>query len=146
MSSVDDLHTNYAINTQLVESYNADYHIKGLDTRAVSGHVLLLDYVPKPEDMVKLFGSDRHRRWACFMPPPNFSQTRVSFFDSFASLEMDEADLHRIVNINCKNVDPNEQKARESEKKIIQNFCDLKIRLRSDYNFIMGRIHEFVRG
>lgn len=146
MSSVDNIHNDYAANTQLTESFYNDYGIKNLDTRVVSDHVRLLDYVPKPEDLVKLFGVNRHRRWAYFKPPENFSQTRVFFFDSLDSLESDEVDMQRVLNINCKNLDPKEQKAREKEKKIIQEFCGRKIQLRSDYNFIMGRIHEFVRG
>jgi hypothetical protein len=147
MSSIDDVHSRYAIDVQESESFKGDYNIASLmDTRTVSDHAKVLDYVPKPDAFDWLFGVNIRRRWAYFAPPQNFNQTRLFFFESFDSLEADEADLERTKSIDCSSPDIREQEAREKEKRIVDDFCDIKIQLREDYNFIMGRIHEFVRG
>lgn len=147
MSSIDDIHSRYAIDIQETESFKGDYKIPNLtDTRMVSDHAKVLDYVPKPDAFDWLFGINIKRRWAYFAPPKNFNQTRLFFFESFDSLEADEADLERTKSIDCSSSNPQEQKKRSKEKKIVDDFCVIKIKLREDYNFIMGRIHEFVRG
>lgn len=146
-SPVDDLHSRYAVDTQVIESFKHDYNIQNLtETRMVSDHAKVLDYVPKPAAFERLYGVNKTRRWAFFNPPPNFSQTRVFFFESFDSLERDDADVRRVSNMDCTHKDAAEQRERLNEKKVIEEFCVLKIKLREDYNYIMGRIHEFVRG
>lgn len=147
MSSIDDLHSRYATDVQKVEAFKDDYSIKNFtDTRIVSDHAKVLDYVPKPDAFVWLFGINQRRRWAYFGPPANFNHTRVFFFQSFDSLEADEADSERVKSINVTSGDIREQNTRQKEKKIMDDFCKVKIQLREDYNYIIGRIHEFVPG
>lgn len=153
MSSIDnnynnvDVNSRYAFDIQQTESFKHDFNIRDLmDTRAISDHVKVLDYVPKPDAFDWLFGTGQHRRWAYFLPPASFAEKRVFFFEGRNLVEKDEAETARVESIDCSHTNPKEQKERHSEQKIIADFCALKQQLREDYNYIMGRVHQFVQG
>lgn len=141
-----DLHSRYAVATEALESFNNTYHIgSSTDTRAISDHSLVLDYVPKPNAFAQLFKVDSKRRWAYFEAPANFDSQRVFFF-RMDSVAKDEADVARVSAIDVSHKDPQEQLQRSKEKYALSQFCELKVGLREDCNYIMGCLLRYVKG
>ncbi len=150
MSSIDsfniDKHSRYAVDTALKESFKQDYNIDDLtDTRVISDHAKVLDFVPKPGAFIGLFGENLKRRWAYFEKPPGFSQNRVFFFGVSNALDKCKADSQRIASIDCSHTDAKEQAERQKEKNTLATNNTLVTTLHEDYEYIMGRTHHFVQ-
>lgn len=133
-----DMHSRYAVDTTAFELFKGQYHISDFtNTRAISDHAMVLDYVPKPGAFVQLFPVDAKRRCAYFEMPSHFGDKRLYFFNK-DPIEKDEADLQKIHSIQT-------SKQHTHEKAVLEKFCKLKIDLKEDYNYIIGRIHHFVQ-
>ncbi len=151
MSSIDKLsiedYSQFALNKESEESYNRLHKLSNAtDLRLPFEHAVVLDFTPKPEAMVGLFGLNQRRRVAYFQAPSSLNHTRTSFFEKFNIPEKDALDRQKTANINCSSSDPIEQKKRLEEKQKFQNLNDLKERLLDDYNLIMVGRYHFVQG